>query len=641
MENYIYLLSFLLTVSIHLVQNCNFTFSLTANGRMTNLGVTFLQNSKDSVRKILDAELPGRDLKTKLWDIYKLKNIEALSLHMRILTVFWTSNWDYIVFVIFLLLLLAFAVRYYHQHIEEENDQKIAAIYSLKEREIYDAKIEFFSNLVDEIQTPLTLIKTPLDSVLQKAKQWPEIYSDLATIEKNTNRLLQLMTQVEDIRKTENEKIKLSFVKVNINDLVQNTYLKYSSVIKAKKIKIQLNLSDQSTIAYVNKEALREALCILLNYSTEHCKESIIIDLESTARDFKITIKSDGDPIPERFKDKILQPFLKNPEEITSYGLGMELSLARTLIHLHKGSLVLDTNDMLCTSFVAVLPLQQEPNFDLDSCEKREDNDYEEGVSDEALTMETTILVVEDNVDLLDFITRNLEENYKVVKARNAFEAFGIIKREPIQLIITDVLIPEINGFELCKKVKTELETSHIPVILLTAKDDIESKTVGLEAGSDASVLKPFSIEYLKAQVSNLIENRRNLMAFYSSSPLSHLKSVGRSPIDDSFITKLDTIIHESLSNTELNVEILAEAMAMSRSTFYRKTKDITNLNPNELINIARLRKATELLNNGNHKVYEIAELVGYSSQTTFRRNFQKQFKMTPQDYILIRDKGV
>ena len=190
------------------------------------------------------------------------------------------------------------------------------------------------------------------------------------------------------------------------------------------------------------------------------------------------------------------------------------------------------------------------------------------------------------------------------------------------------------DGFDLCQNIKTNLETSHIPVILLTAKNALNAKIKGLESGADAYIAKPFSIEHLRVQIHNLIENRMHIMEHYSTSPLSHIRSIAHSKTDEAFIRKLDEEIYKNMAKNDLSVETLAEKMGMSRSTLYRKIKDISNLSPNELINITRLKRAAELLRTGDHKIFEVAELVGYNSPTSFGRNFQKQFDMTPSEYM-------
>lgn len=244
------------------------------------------------------------------------------------------------------------------------------------------------------------------------------------------------------------------------------------------------------------------------------------------------------------------------------------------------------------------------------------------------------VLLVDDNEDILDFISDDLEEKYQVLQARNGLEALEILQREIVQLIISDVMMPEMDGFEFCAKVKSTLEFSHIPVILLTAKNSLQSKIEGLELGADAYVEKPFSPEFLQVQISSLIKNRNKIKEYFSSSPLLHIKSIAYSKADEIFLEKLQDTINKNISNQDLDVEHLAEKMNMSRPTLYRKIKSISNLSPNELINLARLKKAAEFLNEGMLKIYEISEMVGYSSQSHFGRNFAKQFGMSPSDYV-------
>jgi len=200
--------------------------------------------------------------------------------------------------------------------------------------------------------------------------------------------------------------------------------------------------------------------------------------------------------------------------------------------------------------------------------------------------------------------------------------------------VISDITMPIMDGIELCDRIKSNIETSHIPVILLTALSAVQSRIKGLESGADAYISKPFSMDFILAQIDNLISNRRHVMEYYASSPLSHLKTIAHNKIDEDFIKKLDAIIDQNMADTNLSVESLADILHMSRSTLYRKIKDISNLSPNELINNARLKKAAELLLSGKYKVYEISEIVGYNSQSSFSRNFQKSFAMSPSEFI-------
>jgi DNA-binding response OmpR family regulator len=244
------------------------------------------------------------------------------------------------------------------------------------------------------------------------------------------------------------------------------------------------------------------------------------------------------------------------------------------------------------------------------------------------------ILIVDDEEEILDFLERILSTRYSILKSGNGKEALEILDTEAIQLIISDVMMPEMDGFEFCKIIKSNFNHSHIPVILLTAKDSIQSKVKGLELGADAYIEKPFSKVHLFAQISSLLSNRDMIRGYFASSPLVHLKSMAHSKADERFLELLNDTISKRIEDTDLDVEKLASLMNMSRVTLYRKIKAVSNLSPLELINIIRLKKAAELLAEGDYKIYEISAIVGYSSQSNFARNFLKQFNMTPTEYM-------
>jgi len=244
------------------------------------------------------------------------------------------------------------------------------------------------------------------------------------------------------------------------------------------------------------------------------------------------------------------------------------------------------------------------------------------------------ILLVDDEEDILELLETILDQKYQVMKAGNGAEAIDILNEEAVNLIISDVMMPVMDGFELCRKVKSTLEYSHIPVILLTAKNTIQSKVEGLELGADAYIEKPFSKEHLLAQIHSLLTNRAMIRDYFASSPLVHIKSIAHTKADEKFLSQLNNAIQEHMEDLDLDVEKLARIMNMSRITLYRKIKAVSNLTPLELINITRLKKAAELLADAEYKVYEIADMVGYSSQSNFARNFLKQFNMTPTDYM-------
>jgi two-component system, cell cycle response regulator len=244
------------------------------------------------------------------------------------------------------------------------------------------------------------------------------------------------------------------------------------------------------------------------------------------------------------------------------------------------------------------------------------------------------ILLVDDEEEILDFLERMLATRYTVLKTTNAKDALGLLTKEAVQLVVSDVMMPEMDGFQLCKIIKSSFEHSHIPVVLLTARNTLQAKIEGLELGADAYIEKPFSKELLLAQMASLLANRNIVREFFASSPLVHIKSMAHSKSDERFLEALNETICKNMEDTNLDVEKLAKNMNMSRITLYRKIKAISNLTPIELINITRLKKAAELLAEGDNKIYEISYMAGFSSQSNFARNFLKQFKMTPTEYM-------
>lgn len=247
--------------------------------------------------------------------------------------------------------------------------------------------------------------------------------------------------------------------------------------------------------------------------------------------------------------------------------------------------------------------------------------------------MKPTILLVDDNEDILEFLADELTEKYEILTASNGQEALQIILQEVVNLVVSDVMMPVMDGFEFCRIIKSNVEYSHVPVILLTAKNTLQSKIEGLEMGADAYIEKPFAMEYLQVQIANLLANRNKIKDYFAHSPLVHIKSMAHTKSDEHFLDKLNEIICNNLEATDLDVERLARLMNLSRPTLFRKIKSIADLTPNELVNITRLKKAAELLAEGDYKIYEVSDMVGYNSQTAFGRNFFKQFGMTPTEY--------
>jgi DNA-binding response OmpR family regulator len=247
--------------------------------------------------------------------------------------------------------------------------------------------------------------------------------------------------------------------------------------------------------------------------------------------------------------------------------------------------------------------------------------------------MKQTILLVDDNPEILEVLSDELCEIYEIVTATNGQEALDILQMTEIQMVICDVMMPVMDGFEFCKIVKSDLEYSHFPVILLTAKNTIQSRIEGLDAGADAYIEKPFNVEHLIAQIANLISNRNKLRTYFAQSPLANIKSIAHTKSDENFLEKLNEVILNNIDDQFLDIDKLSKLMNTSRTGLFRKIRAISDLTPNELINITRLKKAAQLLTETDHKIFEIAYMLGFNSQTSFGRSFFKQFGMAPTEY--------
>lgn len=252
-----------------------------------------------------------------------------------------------------------------------------------------------------------------------------------------------------------------------------------------------------------------------------------------------------------------------------------------------------------------------------------------------------SILLVEDNEEILRFITSDLGDDYKISTASNGIQALAVLQQTPVSLIITDVMMPEMDGFELCRTIKSTQEFIHIPVIILTAKNTLQSKIEGIELGADAYIEKPFSPRHLRVQVATLLQNRDKLKQYFVSKPLVHIKDAVHNKSDEAFLNRISEIITENIDNVDLNVDHLASILNMSRASLYRRIGDMLDISPNDLIKETRLKYAANLLAEENYKVYEVSDRVGFGSYRQFSRNFFKQFGVYPSEYIqeLRRDK--
>lgn len=554
---------------------------------------------------------------------------------------FWLSTWAYIFYTLLVLLLVFYLMNYYKKRIEMKNHRNRILFETQKEKEIYHAKIDFFTNVAHEVRTPLTLIKGPLEYILKHETDEKERHSNLLVMQKNTDRLLSLINQLLDFRKIEAQAFSLSFTREDVSEILKSVYIRFKPSAERRDIRLELKGCEQPIYADIDKEALTKIISNLFTNAIKFAEHIIDVEIkEMPDNRFSIQVRNDGPLIPAELKEKIFEPFFQvnRDEQVNNSGSGIGLALVKSQVELHKGEVYADIDENNLNLFVVELPTGQE-NVILLNEPERENRDVladnkETEIKIKLSAQRETILIVEDSVELIRFVTDKLEGQYTVLNASNGLEALELLEKEMVNLVISDIMMPGMDGLELCKQMKESQEYSHIPIILLTAKTNIQNKIEGLEYGADAYIEKPFSLEYLLVRIGNLLDNRRKIREAFTNSPLAHTQTIAVNKADEQFLTRLTDTIYKNMANSDFNVDKLAELMFMSRSSLLRKIKGVSEVAPNDFIKLMRLKKAAEILQEGEYKVNEVCYLVGFSSTSYFSKAFHKQFGVLPKDFI-------
>lgn len=495
--------------------------------------------------------------------------------------------------------------------------------------------------MAHEIRTPLTLIKGPLENIILKKQVDTETREDLNVMKQNTERLLNLTNQLLDFRKTERQGFRLNFTECNVTEILKETHKRFTSLAKQKGLDFVLQMPEKDFYAHINQEAFTKIISNLLNNGVKYAESYVHISLAVPDTDggnsFRICTVNDGVIIPDAMKEEIFKPFVRFNEQedgkVTT-GTGIGLALSRSLAELHQGTLTMGKGEENNT-FCMTLPIVQDTTITLTTEVEVGTDKINEAPAEQAVEKDNrpTVLVAEDNPDMLAFVVRQLSKDYTVLTATNGAEALRVLDGNYVNLMISDVVMPVMDGFELCKTIKSDLNYSHIPIILLTAKTNIQSKIEGMELGADAYIEKPFSVEYLQACASNLIQNREKLRQAFAESPFIAANTMALTKADEEFIKKLNEVIRVNYANPEFSMDDMADNLNMSRSNFYRKIKGVLDLSPNEFLRLERLKKAAQLLKEGENRVNEICYMVGFNSPSYFAKCFQKQFGVLPKDF--------
>lgn len=596
-------------------------------------------------RKITYTNLPpGKyTLKIKGSNNDGLWNEEGVQLKIRVLPPFWKSNWAILIYIVFIILASYYTLTSLKRKHSEEQNHQLEKVKAEKEIELYHAKIDFFTNIAHEIRTPLSLIKAPLDAVIKKNKN-SELNDFLSVINRNTTRLLMLVNQLLDFRKAEKNSYVVNMRPTNINELLQNMNESFKYSGNNKNLKIELSLTDKNIIAQIDAESLIKVLSNLMSNAVKHAKTRIELSLIEENEFFHIKVYDDGEGIAADEQDKIFQPFyqIRKSSDQQTQGTGIGLSLAKLLTELMSGTLRIESEPDVYACFVLTFPLsaeivgqQTDSKPEIDEIQ----TDLLASQSPKTHRIRQTndlpaILIVEDNQELNHYLTDYLKDDYAVFSAINGVEAVKMLEGYSIDIILTDIVMPEMDGLEFCRFVKTNTLYSHIPVIILTARTDINHKIEGIETGADAYIEKPFSVEHLEAQIYNLLESREKLKSNFINSPLTSIKSIGKNKSDDIFLQKITEIIETNIMNYDFSVEELSHQINMSRSNLHRKVKGVSGLAPNDFIRLVKLKRAVKLMSEGETRINEICFMVGFNSPSYFAKCFQKQFGVLPKDFL-------
>lgn len=529
--------------------------------------------------------------------------------------------------------------------LEEQRDQLINLSKQLEEAT--HAKLVFFTNVSHDFRTPLTLVADPVEQLLEDKALTPRQQSLLKVVHKNVHILLRLVNQILDFRKYENDKLELVRANMNLRVQLQEWSHSFQTLALKKHIHFVLEVNDDRAdyLMAVDAEKMERVYFNLLSNAFKFTPENGTITVtlstltkEEGGRYARLVVADTGSGISVQHIRHIFDRFYQI--DVNHAGSGIGLALAKAFVELHGGEITVDSVEGKGTVFTVDIPMTvvEEPSADLVQepritqqtvVEELEDMETEEQIPDEN---KECILIIDDNADVRDYVKSLLKEEYTVIEAPDGRAGLKKAMKYVPDAIICDVMMPVMDGLECCRKLKTELQTSHIPVMLLTACSLDEQRIQGFECGADSYISKPFNSKLLLVRLRNLMDNHKRLKQFFGDKTSLSKESV--SDVDKGFVDRFRELIEENLADSELSVEDLGGKMGLSRVQLYRKIKALTNYYPNELVRIARLKKAASLLASSEKTISEITYEVGFTSPSYFTKCYKDYFGESPTDFL-------
>lgn len=561
------------------------------------------------------------------------------TLKIIILPPVWATWWAYLLYLLAALLLLFLVIRFFYLRALLERDH-----------ELQEMKLNFFTNISHEIRTHLTLIKTPVDTMEQENKQNPGLLRQITRLKGNTNRLLHLVSELMDFRKAESSSMKLHVARHELISFLTSVYETFEDISIARKIHTSFIYTVNELFLYFDSEQMAKVIFNLLSNAFKFTPDQGRIELfaEETETAVQIHITDNGKGIAPEYINKLFTNFFQVEDSATqNTGYGIGLALSKAIVQLHKGTLTVistpaqDHNEGF-TRFTIILP----KGFDhfrqnelAPQQEKR--RSAETAAADEQPELPGTILenssqyhllIAEDNEPLRQLIKDALT-GYSIQLCEDGNKAWDTAVQTIPDIIISDVMMPEMDGFTLCNQLKTDERTSHIPIILLTAKSTQTDHVTGLMKGADIYLTKPFNTEVLTLSIKNLLVTREKMRSKFSKEFTIAPRNTVIHSADQAFLQKLIAITEEHLDDPDFGVESLSVKIAMSQSVLYKKLRAVTDMSVNEFIKSIRLKKAAQLLTSKQYNVSEVSLMVGFYDRKYFSREFKKQFGITPSEY--------
>lgn len=582
-------------------------------------------------------------------NLHGIWNKEIRQLNVKVLPPLWLTWWAFLIYALVLLLISYLIFRNVTNRVRLQNQLRYKEIERSKAEEINHAKLQFFTNITHEFLTPLTIISATVDEIQRTTPLDESLY---ATLTRNINRLTRLLQQILEFRKAESGNLQLRVSYGNISEFIRNSIDAFYPLIRKKKMHFSF-LSDPEKIeGLFDLDKLDKILYNLLSNAAKYVEEGgsvqLTLSYETEERDqIRISVKDDGTGIPNDAQQVLFKRFYEGAyRQHGTTGTGIGLSLVKDLVTLSHGTIEVVSEPGKGSEFIVILPIDisyfDESEIDLPFNREAQEvivdrplPDIEEPLNEAKRGNLPAVLVVEDNEDILQLMQRLLSNEYQVYTATNGKEALVMLEHEKIDLIVSDIMMPEIDGIELSRMIKNNIEYSHIPIILLTAKTDEKDRADAYESGADAFISKPFNLNVLHARIKNLLKNRERVAHDFKSQLVFDMKEMNITNLDETFLQKAIDCVNRHLDDSEFDQQQFSEEMGVSKSTLYNKLKSLTGLNTSAFITNIRMKAACRIMDqNRNIRISELAYAVGFNDPKYFSSCFKKEFNMRPTEYL-------